>query len=62
MKGGKAGKGSSGRKKPVARAADSDRVRTGPKRGEKPREWGAFDTSSGVPQAAPPKGKISRKP
>ncbi len=63
MRGGKADKGSSGRKKPAPRPTAAEIARTGPKRGEKSREWGAFDTGAGpVPQAAPAKGHKPRKP
>jgi hypothetical protein len=63
MRGGKADKGTSGRKKPAARPTAAQIARTGPKRGQKPREWGAFDTGAGdAPQPAPVKGQKPRKP
>lgn len=63
MKGGKADKGASARKKPAARPTEAQVARTGPKRGQKTREWGAFETGAGdVPQPAPAKGTRNRKP
>jgi hypothetical protein len=63
MKGGKADKGTSARKKPAARPNAAQVARTGPKRGEKSRDWGAFETGAGqVPHVAPVKGRKPRKP
>ncbi len=62
MRGGKADKGGSGRKRPAARPTASEIARTGPKRGEKSREWGAFDTRNETPAAVPQKRGTPRKP
>lgn len=63
MKGGKADKGASGRKKPAPRPTEAQVARTGPKRGQKTREWGAFETGTGaVPKPAPAKGTRPRRP
>jgi hypothetical protein len=44
MRGGKADKGASPRKRPAARPTAEEKAREGPKRGVKVREWGAFET------------------
>lgn len=62
MKGGKAGKGGESRKRPPARSGEPSGVRTGPKRGEKKREWGAFNSADDIPPPVPPKGGKPRKP
>ena len=62
MRGGKADKGGSGRKKPADRPTASEIARTGPKRGQKIREWGAFETRDDAPTPVPPKRGNPRKP
>jgi hypothetical protein len=61
MRGGKAENGGGSRKRPTAQPAKAQRQRQGPKRGEKKREWGAFetgdDTATAVPAARQPRVK-----
>jgi hypothetical protein len=61
MKGGKIDKGGTGRKRP-ARPTEAEKSRAGPKRGDKQREWGAFETDPTRPPATPPKRTSRRTP
>ena len=62
MKGGKADRTKLGKKRPASRPTAAEKSRAGPKRGEKAREWGAFETRDEALPARPLKGVKPRKP
>ena len=62
MKGGKADRTKLGKKRPASRPTDAEKSRAGPKRGEKAREWGAFETRDEPKPSGLPKGVKPRKP